>query len=127
MQEQGQISCSPVTIVNGRSPTMMGKLNPVLVVERDIRHMITSTSSHNQTRTALMATQQHLPNQVNQVGVCFVLSTTTAMIPIHSRLWLTKMYDGAKQTPLTPTASAAVDTKKLFSTFMPWMTTLNHC
>ena len=33
-----------------------------------------SSSTQNQTRTARMATRQHLSNQANQVGVCFVLN-----------------------------------------------------
>ena len=33
-----------------------------------------SSSTQNQTRTARMATRQHLTNQANQIGACFVLN-----------------------------------------------------
>ena len=51
----------------------------MLVVEKDIGQMIASvqcllSAGLHKTRTALMATRQHLTRQANQAGVCFVLS-----------------------------------------------------
>ena len=71
-----------------------------------------SSSTQNQTRTARMAIQQHLSNQQNQDGVCFVLNnysddadTSAHMVGQNVPL----PTDSAKQTPLTPTASAVVE------------------
>ena len=65
-----------------------------------------------------MTTQQHLSNQAKQVGMCFVLNdysddpdTSACMVGQNVPL----PTEPAKQTPLTPiasAASAAVDTKK---------------
>ena len=73
-----------------------------------------SSSTHNQTRTARMAARQHLSNQSNQVGVCFVLNdnsddtdTSSNMVGIN----VPEPTESSKQTLLTPTASAAVDIK----------------
>ena len=74
-----------------------------------------SSASQNQTRTARMATQQHLSNTANQVEVCFILndysddSSTSAFMDGQNVLVPT---ESVKQTPLNSTASAAVDTKK---------------
>ena len=74
-----------------------------------------SSSNQNQTRTARVATRQHLSNQANQVGVCFVLNdymddldTSAYMVGPNVPL----PAESAKRTPLTPTASAAADTEK---------------
>ena len=107
------------------------------MVEKDIGHMIANGQClfpvrlhKNQTRTARMATHEHLSNQANQAGVCFVLNdysgdpdTSAYMagqnVPLPT--------EPVKQAPLTPTASVLVDIKKggIFA-FMPWMTTMNH-
>ena len=77
-----------------------------------------TSSSQNQTRTARMATQ-HLSNRANQTGVCFVLNEysddpdTSAFMKGQN---VPLPMESAKQTPWTPTASAAVDIKKV-STF----------
>ena len=62
-----------------------------------------------------MATRQHLPNQAIQVGLCFVLNdysddpdTSVKMVGQNIAL----PTESAKQTPMTPTASAAVNIKK---------------
>ena len=74
------------------------------------------SSTQNQTRTARMATRQHLSNQVNQVGVCFVLTDfsgdpDTSACTVGHNVPLPE--ESAKQTTLTPSASAAVDTKEV--------------
>ena len=73
-----------------------------------------SSSSQNRIRTARMSTQQHLSNQANQADVCFVLNdyvddpdTSAYMVGQNVPL----PTESAKQTPLTPTASAAVENK----------------
>ena len=42
--------------------------------DRECALSSSSSSTQNQTRTARMVTRQHLSNQANQVGVCFVLN-----------------------------------------------------
>ena len=61
-----------------------------------------------------MATRQHLSNQANQVGACCVLNECSddpdpSASMVGKNVPLSKLTD---QTPLTPTASAAVDIKK---------------
>ena len=74
-----------------------------------------SSSTQNQKRTARMATRQHLSNQANQAGECFVLNEhsddpdTSAYMVGQNVPLPTKP---TELTPLTPTASAAVDIKK---------------
>ena len=72
-----------------------------------------SSSTQNQTRTARMATRQQLANQPNQAGACFVLDeysddpdTSAYMVGLNIPL----PTETTEQIPLTPTASAAVDT-----------------
>ena len=74
-----------------------------------------SSSTQNQTRTARMATRQHLSNHSNQIGVCFVLNdysddpeASAHMVGQNVLL----LVESVKHTPLTPTVSAAVDIKK---------------
>ena len=83
--------------------------------DRECAMSPSSSPSQNHTRTARVSTRQHLSNQANQVGVCFVLNdysddpaTSTYMVGQNVPLPL----ESVKQTRLTPTASAAVDTKK---------------
>ena len=62
-----------------------------------------------------MATRQHLSNQANQVGVCFVLNEysddpNTSAYMYGQNVPLST--EPTQQTPLTPTASNAVDIKK---------------
>ena len=96
-----------------------------------------SSSTQKQTRTARMATRQHLSNQTNQVGACFVLNdfsddpdTSAYIVGQHAPL----PTETTEQVPLTPTASAAVDTKDT-ATFNyramddndePWATEADH-
>ena len=82
-------------------------------------------------------TQQHLSNQANKIGVCFVLDdysddpVTSAFMVGHNVPLPVKP---AKQTPLTPTASAAVDMKKggIFDVYAlddndePWLSEADH-
>ena len=91
----------------------------------------------NQTRTARMATRQHLTNQANQAGVCFVLNeysddpdTSAYMVGQNVPL----PTEATEQIPLTPTFSAAVDIKNT-ATFNdramnendePWTTEADH-
>ena len=73
-----------------------------------------SSSTQNQTRTAGVATRQHLTDRANQTAVCFVLNEysddpdTSAYVVGHHVLLPT---DTTEHIPLTPTASATVDTK----------------
>ena len=82
--------------------------------DRECAISSSSSSAQNQTRTARTATRQQLTNQANQAGVCFVLNeysddpdksayTVGQNVPLPS--------EGTEQIPLTPTASAAVETK----------------
>ena len=83
--------------------------------DREYAMSSSSSSTKNQTRTARMATRQHLSNQANQVGACFVLNdysgdpdTSAYMVGQNVPL----PTEPTEQTPLTPTASVAVDIKK---------------
>ena len=73
-----------------------------------------SSSTHNQARTARMATRQHVTDRANQAGACFVLiecsddpDTSAFLVGQHVPL----LGEATEQVPLTPTASATVDTK----------------
>ena len=88
-----------------------------------------SSSTQNQTRTARMATRQHLTNQADQAWVCFVLNeysddTDTSAYMVGQNVPL----------PIKPTASTAVDIKNT-ATFNdramhdnddPWATEADH-
>ena len=105
--------------------------------DRECAVSSSSSSTQNQTRTARMATRQHLSNQANQVGVCFVLNecsddpdTSAYMVGQNVPL----PTEPTEQIPLTPTASAAVDIKNT-PTFdvrvmddndEPWSTEADH-
>ena len=74
-----------------------------------------TSSAQNQTHTARMSTRQHLSSQPKQVGMCFVLNDysddpDTSAYMVGQNVLLPS--ESVKQTPLTPTASAAVDVKK---------------
>ena len=61
-----------------------------------------------------MATRQHLTNQANQIGACFVLNEysddpDTSAYLVGQNVPLPT--EAPEQTPLTPTASAAIDVK----------------
>ena len=74
-----------------------------------------TSSTQNQTRTARMSARQHLSNQVNQVGMCFVLNDYSDHPDISAKmvgLNVPLQTESAKRTPMTWTASAAVDIKK---------------
>ena len=98
--------------------------------DRECAMSPSSSSSQNQTRTPRMTTQQHLSNQASKAGVCFVLNDhsddpdTSAYVVGRN---VPSPTESAKQTPLTPTTSAAVDIKKggIFG-FVPWMTMMSH-
>ena len=62
--------------------------------------MSSSSSTQNQTRTARMATRQQLTDRADQIGACFVLNE-----------YCDDPTETTEQVPLTPTASAAFDTK----------------
>ena len=91
--------------------------------DRECAMSSSSLSNQNQTRTASMATRQHLPNQANRVGVCFVLNDYSDD-PDTSAVWV------GQNVPL-PTESAEqlpplTSRRVVLSTIMPWMTTANH-
>ena len=78
----------------------------------------------NQTRTARMATRQHLSNQANQAGVCFVLNeysddpdTSAFLVGQH----VPSLTEPTDQIPLTPTAAAAVDVNNTATFDVPAM------
>ena len=82
--------------------------------DRECAMSSSSSSTENQTRTARMATRQQVTNHANQAGVCFVLNeysddldTSAYMVGQNVPL----PTEATEQIPLTPTASAAVDTK----------------
>ena len=72
-----------------------------------------NSCTQNQTRTARMATREQLTDRANRIGACFVLNeysddldTSADMVGQHVLL----PTETTEQMPLTPTASAAVDT-----------------
>ena len=82
--------------------------------DRECAMSPSSSSTQNQTRTARIATRQHLTNQANQAGACFVLieysdDPETSAYMVGQNVPLPK--EATEQIPLTPTASAAVDIK----------------
>ena len=82
--------------------------------DRECAISSSSSSAQNQTRTARTATRQQLTNQANQAGVCFVLNEysddpDTPAYTVGQNVHLPS--EGTEQIPLTPTASAAVETK----------------
>ena len=105
--------------------------------DREFAKPLSSSSTNNQTSTARMATRQHLSNQTNQVGACFVLNdnsddpdSSAYMVGQHVRA----PTEPTGRLPLTPTASAADDTKKA-GTFddhaiddndEPWVSETDH-
>ena len=73
-----------------------------------------SSSTQDHTRTARVATRPQLADRANQLAACFVLDeysddpdTSARMVGEHVPL----VGEATEQVPLTPTASATVDTK----------------
>ena len=96
-----------------------------------------SSSTQNQTRTARMATRQHLTSQANQARVWFVLNEYSDDPDISAYMVgqnVPLATEATEQIPLTPTASAAVDTKNTvnFNDHVvndndePWVTEADH-
>ena len=82
--------------------------------DRECAMSSSSFSTQNQTRTTRMATRQQLTDRANQIGACFVLNeysddpdTSAYLVGQHVPL----PGEATEQVPLTPTASATVDTK----------------
>ena len=96
--------------------------------DRECAMSPSSSSLQNQSRTARMTILQRLSNQTKQIDVYFVLNDysddpDTSAFVVGQDVPLPK--ESARQTPFASDASTAVDTKKGFSTFTPWMTTMN--
>ena len=91
---------------------VLGRKGTLGHIIADVQCLLSAKTRHVQ---LVWATRQHLFNQANQVGVCFVLidysddrDTSAYTVGQHVPL----PTESAKQTPLTSTASAAVDIKK---------------
>ena len=86
--------------------------------DRECAMSPSSPSTQNRTRTARMTTQQHLSNQANKVGMCFVLNdysdeTDKSAYMVGQNVPLpTKPAGQTLLTPIAPAVSAAVDTKQ---------------
>ena len=61
----------------------------------NVQRLLPARPHNNQTRSGRMATRQHLANQANQVGLCFVINENTATFDVRAmddndEIWATE-------------------------------------